>query len=273
MSVQRLLLVPLIAIAVAMNAQAGPRRPKPGPDVLIETLKTNPDERARAAAIEDLRDYDLKNFPDILPAWIEALQHDSSVDVRLAAARSIGGMRPISQQGGFALERAAHTDPSWLVRGAANRNLGTWKLFFGYRPGRAPVQQNFQTGEPPLAAPLPPIKATPLVAPPTNPGPPAMSPPPRAPATIPPIPPAPNTLPPIPTAPAPSSPAVPEAKDQQPRPPLPLIQGPAVSKPPYSRSPLELIPAKNRKSTPAPAENQAPAPPPVETGPSLNPPM
>src|SRR5215469_9791251 len=101
MPVLRVLLIPLVAVVFATSAQAGPffKRPmKPDPaehvPALINTLKTDPDERKRAAAVDELSKYDVKNFPDMLPAWIEALQHDSSQPVRIAAVIAIGEMRP-----------------------------------------------------------------------------------------------------------------------------------------------------------------------------------
>jgi hypothetical protein len=160
MSLRRCWIIPLIVGFIASDGQAGifKRNPKPDPAVhvpaLIKTLKTDPEDRKRANAVEELRDYDLKAFPEILPAWIEALQNDNSTSVRLEAVASIGKMRPISQQGGYALEQAAHNDSAIRVRVAADRHLLVWQLI-GYQRGKPPENKTRQTGEPPLADPLP----------------------------------------------------------------------------------------------------------------------
>jgi hypothetical protein len=135
------------------------RPPKPDPaehvPALIKTLKTDPEDRKRASAAEELRDYDAKAFPEIIPALIEALQNDSSISVRLEVVTTIGKIRPISQTAGYALEQAAHGDSALRVRGLAKTVLWDWRVFHGYRSGKPPANQPMQTEEPPLAPPLP----------------------------------------------------------------------------------------------------------------------
>src|SRR5262245_36919332 len=99
------------------------RGPKPNPaeyvPALIKTLSSDFDDRRRADAASGLRDYDLKSFPEIMPALVEALKNDPSVPVRREAAHSIGKMRPISPMGGYALEQAEVADPAIGVRAIA----------------------------------------------------------------------------------------------------------------------------------------------------------
>lgn len=134
------------------------RGPKPNPaehvPALIKTLDSDFDDRRRADAAANLRDYDLKTFPEIIPALVEALKNDPSIAVRMEAAHSIGRLRPISQMGGYALEQAEVNDPAIRVRAIANLHLKTWVVVHGYKKGRMP--EPYQTEEPPLADPLPP---------------------------------------------------------------------------------------------------------------------
>src|SRR5262245_6193418 len=96
----------LVCLAgLAANATAGPlslfkKKPsKPDPadhvPALLETLKTDPDEKKREKAAEDLHEFDLKTFPNIITGLIEALGNDSSSSVRKEAVNSIGKLRPI----------------------------------------------------------------------------------------------------------------------------------------------------------------------------------
>src|SRR5437660_6213362 len=122
---RRSLLIVSLLTALAGPAHAGifKKTPKPDPAVhvpeLLRTLKEDPDERKRADAADELREYDSKAFPDLMTGLIDALQNDPSSVVRSQAANSISKLRPISQQAGFALEQALQNDSSWRVRIAA----------------------------------------------------------------------------------------------------------------------------------------------------------
>jgi hypothetical protein len=148
----------LILIAFASTGRAGPfsRKPKPDPvehvPALIKTLESDADERKRENAAVDLRDYDSRTFPAILPALIESLKNDPSHAVRHEAVNTIGKIRPITQEAGFAIEQAAANDHSFRVRAAAKATLAQW-IIFGHRP--TPTPELNQTEEPPLAQPLP----------------------------------------------------------------------------------------------------------------------
>jgi HEAT repeats len=170
----RFLMILLLTGAFTSSIQAGPlglfkQKSKPDPaervPLVIKTLQSDPDERKREQAAEELREYDPKTFPEIVPALIEALKNDASSGVRVEAVSSIGKLKPITQQAGYALEQASAKDPSLYLRTVASRILLQWKVFDGYRSGRAPEMQMNQTAEPPLAEPLPKSVPTPKMAP------------------------------------------------------------------------------------------------------------
>jgi HEAT repeats len=157
-----ILIVALLLAFECGNARADGllrRGPRPNPaehvPALIKTLASDLDDRRRADAASDLKEFDPKTFPDIIPALIEALKNDSSVPVRREAANSIGKLRPISQIGGYALEQAEMNDPAIGVRAIANIHLKIWVIRDGYKKGRMPDPLANQTEEPPLVDPLP----------------------------------------------------------------------------------------------------------------------
>jgi hypothetical protein len=158
------ILISLMIVALSASAgRAGPftRKPATKPDpaeqvpALLKTLQMDPDENKRGDAAEELREFDLKAFPDIMPALIEALKNDPSSSVRAEVVNSIGKIRPISQPAGYALEQAVANDTSLRVRAAAKSQLVHWVAFLGYRTSRPNENPSNQTEEPPLAAPLP----------------------------------------------------------------------------------------------------------------------
>jgi hypothetical protein len=157
---------------------------------LLATVRTDPNERAREAAAEELGHCDPRAYPEVVPVLIEVLQQDASAGVRLEAAKTLSELRPVSQQAGWALEQAADKDATLRVRVQARRLLWHYHLS-GYRssgkiegPPPAPVK----TSEPPLAPPAEnsapaPAQAPRLVPVPSNPT--ATSEPPAAPVTAP----------------------------------------------------------------------------------------
>jgi hypothetical protein len=151
----RLLLAALLGLGLAVPASAGPfrRAPKPDPVVqvpaLLETLKNDKDERARARAAAALDEFDGKAFPDILPALSAALASDPSPSVREDAALAIGKIRPITPQAGYALEQALATDKSIQVRLSVRRSLFQYRIL-GYFGGSRDLTA--QSSEPPLAS-------------------------------------------------------------------------------------------------------------------------
>ena len=118
---------------------------------IIETLKSDPDEKKRLAAVGELSEYDPRTHIDVLPTLVNSLNQDPSPAVRAAAAEVIGEMRPVQQNAGVALEQTNANDPSESVRKAAQQALWHYHLN-GYRSaGANPTQP--QTAEPPLARP------------------------------------------------------------------------------------------------------------------------
>lgn len=154
----RLFLIPLMVLSLTTPAPAGIFRKsnKPNPAVhvpaLLEVLnyKNGKDEKVRAAAAGELKDYDAKAFPDILPALIDALNNDPSPTVRSEAAEAIGKVRPISPQAGFALEQAKANDKSRAVKLSATTALLQYRLL-GYFGGGKGEMAGVQTAEPPFA--------------------------------------------------------------------------------------------------------------------------
>jgi hypothetical protein len=116
---------------------------------LLAQVKNDGDESKRAAAAQELRQYDPGQFPMIVPVLVDVLLTDSKPVVRAEAAQSIGKMRPISQQAGMALEQALANDASMRVRLQARSSLLQYH-WSGYRSVRKDDLVP-QTKEPPLA--------------------------------------------------------------------------------------------------------------------------
>jgi hypothetical protein len=233
-----LLALPLLVV-LPLSAPAGffwKKAAKPDPATrvpeLIATVKTDGDESKRAAAAEELRQYDPAVYHDIVPILIDVLLHDAKPSVRAEAASSLGKLRPISQEVGWALEQAVAKDTSMRVRLSARSALLMYRIS-GYRSAKVEEQPAGQSKEPPLAdkAPTPPaITTTPALRPPQKPA-------------------AGNRLVPMPY--------------QSPEPPLAPAPVP-VSPPPAANPPL--VPAA------PPVLQKPPVAPPAEEGPSLIPP-
>lgn len=175
----------LLTAAAVSTVQAGPLFPwrkveKPDPKVrvpaLIATLKDDRDEYKRSSAASELRNYDVAQFPEIIPSLVAALLTDARPGVRIDAAQSLGRIRPVSQAAGEALEQALEKDSSMRVRLQA-RSLLLQYHWAGYRSAK-------KTDVPPLTtAPpaterrpgisglfLPAIRTTPAVKPTPTPG-------------------------------------------------------------------------------------------------------
>lgn len=103
---------------------------------MLSTLRDNPSASKRAEAAEELRDVDAKDFPEIVPALVEALQKDSSSSVRAQAAESLGKIKPTSHEAAQALDQAVDGDKSFMVRFKAR----TARL--GYRAPQEKIPAN-----------------------------------------------------------------------------------------------------------------------------------
>jgi len=128
----------VVPLMVTLPAPAGVifgKHSKPNPSErvpqLIATVKTDTDEDKRAAATRELRDFDPAAFPELIPVLIDVLQHDTKASVRAEAAQSLGKLRPISQEAGWALEQATH-DSALRVRWQARSALMSYRIS-GYR--------------------------------------------------------------------------------------------------------------------------------------------
>jgi hypothetical protein len=250
------LLVLSVVLGFAAQSQAGifKKTPKPDPSVhvptLIEKLRTNKDEKARVESASELRDYDGKEFPEILTALTEALNTDTSSSVRAEAAESIGKIRPISSKAGHALEQAIAHDKSTMVRLSARMSLAQYR-FLGYFSGVSKSDDAVaQSSEPPLAAAGTKGTASSLLLKPTPP-----------PITEP-------LTPPLPNLPLKSA-SPPETKNSPGRKVMAILTGKSQSSepplaprrftPPTKAEPLATIPDVPTKPI-APSETKAPMP-------------
>jgi HEAT repeats len=154
----RLLLVLLLLVTLPLPAPAGiifgKKTPKPTPQErvpeLLKIIKTDGDENKRAAAVEELRQYDPAQFPDIVPTLVDALLNDKKPSVRSEAAHSLGKLRPVVQVGGQALEMALANDSSMRVRMSARSALLSYQ-WNGYHSNGKKDDPLTATKEPPLA--------------------------------------------------------------------------------------------------------------------------
>jgi hypothetical protein len=156
----RYLLILLIVPACALHASAGlfDKRAKPEPSVrvpeLIGILKTEQDERKRSTAVQELRQYDPRSFPEMIPALVDVLQNDARPGLRLEAMHSLSTLRPVSQIVGEALEQTAANDKSLRVRLQARTTLISYH-WSGYNTPKkteatVPVTPGLKRTEPPL---------------------------------------------------------------------------------------------------------------------------
>ncbi len=90
---------------------------------LILMLKTDTEDRRRRIAAEELAEYDVTRFGEIVAVLSDAAQNDGDVSVRLEALKSLSRIRPISQTAGQTLESAAQHDENWRVRLSAKSSL------------------------------------------------------------------------------------------------------------------------------------------------------
>ncbi len=152
------LLLILLALAWVAPAPAQlifTKKPKVNPTQrvpeLILTVKVDPDERKRAHAAEELRDYDTATFTEIVPVLVDVLKSDKKMSVRLEALGSLAKIRPVSTLAGQAIEKAAADDESIRVRLQARTALPKYHLagYTSKKSDPAPAKKK-QTDEPPV---------------------------------------------------------------------------------------------------------------------------
>lgn len=117
---------------------------------LITTLQTDPDQKKRQSAAEELRGFDPRTIPEVIPALVNSLQRDPIPAVRIEAVESISRLKPISQTAGLAMESALQTDPDNKVRDAVRAALFQYQIN-GYRTPPTGAAPGSQSSEPPLA--------------------------------------------------------------------------------------------------------------------------
>jgi hypothetical protein len=120
---------------------------------LILTVKTDADERKRAHAAEELREYDTKTYTEIVPVLADVLLHDKKHTVRLEALTSLTKIRPVSTIAGQAIEKAAADDDTLRVRLQAKAALPKYHLagYASHKSGGSTKKK--QTDEPPVIDP------------------------------------------------------------------------------------------------------------------------
>ena len=169
-----LALIAVLLAALPSASLAGPFK-KPKPDAtrvrtLLETLKSDPDEKKRKTAAGELGGADARQFPEVATALTTALQRDASAAVRAESAQSLGQLDQVFPLAGMALEAAAAGDASPVVRLAAKHALWEYHLN-GYRTPKG-ADGVVQTIEPPIAPPAGPRPVVALIpAPPPPPAP------------------------------------------------------------------------------------------------------
>lgn len=156
------MLVLSIALVTGAPSQAQfglSKKPKTNPSQrvpeLILTVKTNSDEKKRANAAEELRDYDSVTFGEIVPVLVDVLKNDKKPSVRLEALNSLAKIRPVTSMAGHAIEKASASDETWRVRWQAKALLPKYNLA-GYVTKKAEPKGS-ETGEPPLGEPNTPL--------------------------------------------------------------------------------------------------------------------
>jgi hypothetical protein len=127
---------------------------------LVATLQSDPDEKKRSAAVEELRGLDPRQHADVVPALVGSLQRDPAPAVRAEAAEALGKIKPVTQPVALALEAVQANDPTPAVREAAKSALFQYHLN-GYRSANPAPTGTAQSNEPPFAAPRPVLKTVP----------------------------------------------------------------------------------------------------------------
>ncbi len=121
---------------------------------LIAIIKSDADERKRTQAVEEIRDFDTKAFPEIVPILADIAQNDAKAGVRNEAITSLVRIRPVSAMAGQAIEHAASKDDHWRNRMNAQAALVRYRLA-GYSSNMArtdakPPAPPTTSQEPPL---------------------------------------------------------------------------------------------------------------------------
>lgn len=145
----------LVGSAYPAQAQLFSRKLRLGglqvPELLV-IAHGDADERKRIAAIEQLREYDSKNYPEIVTNLIEVMHGDPRYNVRMEAMYSLVRLRPMTPAVAQALQQTAQSDDNWRVRTQTRTQI--WVN--GYHPANAanpaPAPAAPTTREPPLSS-------------------------------------------------------------------------------------------------------------------------
>ena len=185
MSLPASILAFVLALTCCSTSQAGERdknKPVPPPvdpvermEKLLETLKSDRKEDQRVKAIEELGKLASAEFPEVVPALIDALIRDASTAVRKSAIRTLAGIEPETYEIKDALEQAVKQDKAWTVRQTARFALFRYKPKDEPPTTSGPKQRNTSkptstgkvpaTKTPPRATPPDPFKSMPIPMP------------------------------------------------------------------------------------------------------------
>jgi hypothetical protein len=105
-------------------------------DQLLQTLQKDRHEDHRTKAVEELGKFPSPEFPEIIPALIDALVRDDSASVRKTAVKALAEIEPPTHEVKDALEQAVKQDKSWSVRQSAR--WAAWR----YKPKDDPASGN-----------------------------------------------------------------------------------------------------------------------------------
>jgi HEAT repeat protein len=130
----------LVVPALPLPAQGGilfgkkpaPKDPMLQVPQLLFQLKMDQNEGKRAAAAEELRDYDCSKIAEVVPILIDVLQSDKSPTVRAETAHTLSRIRPVSPMAAQALENASKKDATMRVRVQAWTGLRMIRLAGAY---------------------------------------------------------------------------------------------------------------------------------------------
>jgi hypothetical protein len=163
-----LLLIALgLPMVAALPATAGPlfgkhNKSNPAERVpqLIVTLKTDKDDGHRAEAANELRDFDATKFPEMVPVLADIARSDPNVSVRAEAVQTLGKLRPVTREAGWAIEDATR-DSAIRVRLQARTSLMSYRLS-GFHSDKPPeAVANTPPAPASGSAPIAPVTAVP----------------------------------------------------------------------------------------------------------------
>lgn len=140
-----LLLTPVVWLSVFMITASAPASdrgkdkepsrstPSERLEQLLHILKNDRQEERRSKAASELGTFPSQEFPEIVPALIDALVRDESSSVRKTLVKTLADIEPATHEVKDALDQAVKQDKTWSVRQVAR--LAAWR----YKPKDEPI--------------------------------------------------------------------------------------------------------------------------------------